>query len=497
MSFKISTSNLNNPKNKKSSAPCGCSAHNKSTQKVSKSKGNKQPKKGKPLDTIAQRVTTPPNSSKKAFFSDSDSSDVLDDAKLKATSKDNKKALTKRAKRMYLKENLSYRLIDINNAKRELLMENVSNVSTMFETENKDKDILRSYWNMYFCGTRLTETGGKLTGIYCKNRLCLVCNSIRTAVLVQKYKPVFDEWGDETYLVTLTAKTVDAHELDDRIDGMFAVFKKITNRIRKRASRGKSEKLEGLRKIECTHNSYSKKYHPHFHLMIKGEVQAKQVVKYWLELGRKEGWEMTEIAQDVRKASKGSEMELFKYFTKIISTQRDDKNIYVDSLDVIFKAFRGRRVFQNFGFKIPKIEKEDIKEVEDIQSPEAVKLNEIIEFLEDKKGSDYVSMADIISKMKGKKGLKELIEWVKDEKKSGLPFVEIKTLVELLEEMINDLHNVSEDKERMKIWSGSDWFDTETGEALTGYELSEALKDIASRMKIPSFCVDYVKKKKS
>lgn len=449
---------------------------------------DKKPEKGKRLDTLAQLVTKPRLKPKNALLAKKSDSDILDDVKLKATSKNNQSALLKRAKRVYLKNALSLGLIDINKAKRAILLEDVSDVSKMLEYDKQDKDILRSYWNMYHCAGELTKVGDKITGRYCKNRLCLVCNSIRTAVLIEKYKPVFDSWGENTYFVTLTAKTVDAHELNDRIDGMFKVFKKITNRIRQRAHRGKSEKLEGLRKIECTYNPHSKKYHPHFHLMIKGEKQAKQVLNYWLELGRLEGWEMSRDAQDVRQASKGSEMELFKYFTKIISSKAKDKSIYLDSLDVIFKAFRGRRVFQNFGFKLPKVEKEEISAVEDMKSPETENLSQIIDFLE-KIESDHVRTGDLIKEMKGKKGLKELVEWVKTEKKNGLPFMEVKTVVELLENMINDLQirDLEDDGELYK-WEQSqgDWISQETGEFLSGHKISEDLKDIVDRMKIPS-----------
>lgn len=59
MSFNKTSSNFNTPKNKKSSVNrCDCSASNKSTKKVSKSKG-KQPKNDKPLDATAQLGTKP------------------------------------------------------------------------------------------------------------------------------------------------------------------------------------------------------------------------------------------------------------------------------------------------------------------------------------------------------------------------------------------------------------------------------------------------------
>ena len=51
-------------------------------------------------------------------------------------------------------------------------------------------------------------------------------------------------------------------------------------------------------------------------------------------------------------------MELFKYFTKIVTKQQ----IYLKPLDVIFSAMRGMRVFQPMGIK--KDVSEDIKELQ-------------------------------------------------------------------------------------------------------------------------------------
>ena len=46
-----------------------------------------------------------------------------------------------------------------------------------------DTHLQKSYWNTYHCARTLTlQSDGNITGRYCKNRWCLVCNSIRTAL---------------------------------------------------------------------------------------------------------------------------------------------------------------------------------------------------------------------------------------------------------------------------------------------------------------------------
>jgi hypothetical protein len=44
-------------------------------------------------------------------------------------------------------------------------------------------------------------------------------------------------------------------------------------------------------------------------------------------------------------------MELFKYFTKIISNSSKDRTIHIKALDTIFRAMYGKRVFQPLGIK--------------------------------------------------------------------------------------------------------------------------------------------------
>ena len=64
-------------------------------------------------------------------------------------------------------------------------------------------------------------------------------------------------------------------------------------------------------------------------------------------------------AQDIRPADDNSTIELFKYFTKMISGEKKDRRIYADALNQIFIAMKGRRVFQPIGFRKPKVHVEE------------------------------------------------------------------------------------------------------------------------------------------
>lgn len=382
---------------------------------------------------------------------------------------EDEECLTKRAKRNFIKNALSLGLISINEKERAERLESAANTLEELAADNEDKDILRSYWNMYYCSSTLVRKNGKVAGRYCKNRLCLICNSIRAAASINKYKPVFDEWGDELYFVTLTAPTVPKEKLDDRLDEMHSVFNGIKEFLRKRAQRGTGLKFEGVRKLECTYRPMTDKYHPHFHFLVRGQENAEELYNQWLL--RTEHLGTSHKAQDCRKADENSALELFKYFTKIVSDRVEDKLVYLSGLNVIFKAFRKRRVFQNFGFKLPK---EDIKEC--FISLKDKKLNTIGELqriLSDSDDMVYIHMFELDELIKGKKCFDELSRWLTEEKTRGLPFIRIDEVQDLLMAITGDY----EEEEVIFNWYQdlTDWVSSD-GEFLTGYKPDE--KDI-------------------
>lgn len=272
------------------------------------------------LDTLAQLAT----SSKKE-----------DDIKLiPCTHESDKKTLQKRAYRKYINTSLSLRLVDASKI-------------------NPKSTLQKSYFNSYHCcKTIAIHSSGKVKGNYCKNRWCLVCNSIRTAVLIHKYMPVVEDWNDK-YFVTLTLPNCDGRDLRATIDEMQKVITQIRKVIQKRYQRGKGEKFIGVRKLECTYNPKTNKYHPHYHFVIDGHDNASELLNIWL----KKVPAAKAVAQDIRPADDNSSKELFKYFTKVVTTIKDkngdikDAKIYADAMDVIFNSIKGLRTFQNFGFK--------------------------------------------------------------------------------------------------------------------------------------------------
>lgn len=319
-----------------------------------------------PLDTLAQLGTTQLNSTDNQEFGKLE----------KATNKEDKRVFQNRAKRKYLSQSLSLGLVKATEIKHEKILQKVKKegwTDQNLQDFNENVQARKSYWNMYHCAGELVKEGEKVTGKYCKNRTCMVCNSIRTAQNLNKYQPVLEAWSNKMYMVTLTIPNCPAEVLKGSIDEMFSIFTKIKDRLRKRHQREKGVKFEGIRKFECTYNPTRRDYHPHFHILVSSKEAAQELLDLWLEHTRKLGTKR--IAQDIRKADTNSAIELFKYFTKVVNTPSKTggkRAIYVEALDYIFKAVKGKRTFQTFGFKMADYIEEEAEQEQEEEEAEPI-----------------------------------------------------------------------------------------------------------------------------
>jgi len=206
---------------------------------------------------------------------------------------------------------------------------------------------------------------GRAVSNYCKNRWCIVCNRIRTAVTIKKYSPILSTWSD-AYFVTLTVRNVTGNELGRAVSDMVSTFQKIAGTLKKRAQRGKGAKFVGVRKFECTANAGRDDYHPHFHIIVRGEANAHALRRAWLNANL--GYARS-VAQDVRKADVNKSIELFKYVSKLVVKIEGGsaRGVYADMQNVIFESIRGIRTLQSFGFKLPTIHDGEVQDQGDSQ----------------------------------------------------------------------------------------------------------------------------------
>lgn len=286
------------------------------------------------------------------------------------------KRLKKKAKKKYLSLGVAYHLY--------------------YET---DSPLRKSYQHSMYCADVLTpnKQQNKLTAKYCKNRWCPLCSSIRIAMLINGYGPQL-KGLNEPYFVTLTAPTVPAEELPDRIALFGKSFTQIVN-----SHRGRKMKMKGIRKAECTVRPKGL-YHYHFHVIIDGKENAEFLVKRWLEIVPG----ALPQSQDLRPADEGSFIELFKYFTKLVAKdKRTGMREIVDykRLDIIFQALRGKRTFQPFGGL--KAVSEEIDE-EELEASILISADSIFKWITD----DWVNLetGECLTGFKPSDTLKRLID---------------------------------------------------------------------------------------
>jgi hypothetical protein len=203
-----------------------------------------------------------------------------------------------------------------------------------------NSNLHEQYQDTFYCSHSLQIEGDKAKSNFCRKRWCMICNRIRTAQLINAYKPTLDTWQEKEF-VTLTVKNMPKNELPTAISKMYKSFTKLKDSERKA-----KENIVGIRKLEVTYNKFSDEYHPHFHLIIQNQGSGERIIDKWLKLNTT----AERSGQDVKKADDNSSFELFKYFTKLTSNSKKDKTISLSALDTIFNSIQGVRTFQPFGF---------------------------------------------------------------------------------------------------------------------------------------------------
>lgn len=232
-----------------------------------------------------------------------------------------------------------------------------------------NSSLKRSYWRTYHCASVLVEESEfqidslsqsqKFTSKYCNGRWCLVCNRIRTAKLIKGYEEALENIENQ-HFVTLTIQNIPEHKLKQAIEYMYLTMRKV-----QKSFIYEKMPIIGIRKLECTHSSARNDYHPHYHFLIEGN--RKDLIDKWIqEINKHNYFYADRRGQEILQADSRSKKELFKYFTKLMTTKKDDKGqdlrISSYALDQIFQAIEGKRVFQSMGIK--KFVEEDVKSID-------------------------------------------------------------------------------------------------------------------------------------
>jgi hypothetical protein len=229
--------------------------------------------------------------------------------------------------------------------------------------ETGARDMEKTYRNAFYCQDIIATADNRMYAPLCKNRSCTYCAGVRKAELINKYFPTIKQW-EQVYFLTLTTPSVKAADIKSTFKKMNELFRLINAKLRKRAQRGTADMVMGIRTLECNFNPTARTYNPHFHLLVNGEAAAKLLRLEWIE-----AWKPTYLnpeAQHFKQVRKTERdlVEVIKYGAKIFTEpgknktekklRRGESVIYARALHNIYSAMKGERLFDRFGFNIPK-----------------------------------------------------------------------------------------------------------------------------------------------
>jgi hypothetical protein len=220
------------------------------------------------------------------------------------------------------------------------------------------------------CAGELTEKPGKFTSLYCGCRWCLVCSRIRTARLIVGYLPAIQAMSEKWFL-TLSRPNVVGAALEDEI----RYYLKEASLIQRHLREKRKLEYSSLRKIECTYNEAVNTYHPHFHFIFDSWEAGNAFLNEWLT---RNPTAKLDKGNQLKKANDKSVVELFKYFTKVVSKSKSTTangtdsvgyRIHLEALDTMFLAMRRVRTFQPCG--VIKAVSEDVEPEQALESGRA------------------------------------------------------------------------------------------------------------------------------
>lgn len=238
-----------------------------------------------------------------------------------------------------------------------------------------DTKLKKYYSHAWNCNCKLYQDGKKLSSRWCNTRVCHMCNTLRTAKLMNGYISQFKELALLQF-VTLTRKNCTKEELNDVVQDMLKKASLIIRYIREHLGID----INGIRKLEITYNATTDTYHPHFHFLVDNNT-GQILVDEWLKrnegIAQREGYDYKKkkmvSLQDIRTADKNCLNEIFKYTTKIATHKKGELVYYLNALNTIMEAMYKKRSFQTFG-KIKKVN-EEINE-EELNAQEYIDLKD-------------------------------------------------------------------------------------------------------------------------
>lgn len=206
------------------------------------------------------------------------------------------------------------------------------------------------YRQTIFCHHALMHQGDKVMTMSCKHRWCSVCNRDRARRAIRAYGEQLQALPDP-FMVTLTLKNCKGKDLGNTITKMQATWRSIYKALRHECGI-----VYGFKKLEITYNADRDDYHPHFHLMVSGKLQALRIQSLWMaKLGKEVASQGGQAVHTILHPEKAM-LEVLKYCYK---TYTGGEVVEPKALHTIHQALYKRRTHEPLGIrKVPSVQLE-------------------------------------------------------------------------------------------------------------------------------------------
>jgi plasmid rolling circle replication initiator protein Rep len=212
------------------------------------------------------------------------------------------------------------------------------------------------------CGKFLTidpESGNIMKANFCKQRLCPVCNYIKSCVNWHKIKNCVEwiksnEEDPKFIFMTLTVRNCTAENLTAAIDQIVQGFRRLTNR-----RTWKNAVTGAIRGLEITYNKEKDTYHPHIHILTAVQsdyfieksgkyITIAQLREWWTESARLDYFVQVDI--EAINQTDNAIAEVAKYAIKMSDILKADTcDQLVSATQTIYRCTHGRRLIATLG----------------------------------------------------------------------------------------------------------------------------------------------------
>lgn len=210
------------------------------------------------------------------------------------------------------------------------------------ENHSQDEMMLKNMHRQIKCTNNLHVYDNKVVrSIFCGQKTCMVCNSIRLSKFLDKYLSYIEEKPVKYHMV-LSIKNPNESNLKESIARMYKFFNQSSIK-RNKEFKELNKKILFIRSFETTFNKFANTYNIHFHCLLGGE-DANEVKKYgeimidyWLKYFK----ELANRKAQYLEIQSKSILENFKYLFKV-------KDINKNVLPMVYnllKSTKGKNLF--------------------------------------------------------------------------------------------------------------------------------------------------------